>query len=103
MGQWDLSWRKKIRMMYWDGDGLQWWGYLLMSLSMIVFWGLVIGGIVALVRYLGRAPEPVQTPPVQPTPEQILGERFARGELDEEEYARRLDALRDNRRPVARS
>jgi putative membrane protein len=89
--------------MYWDSDGLQWWGYLVMSLSMIVFWGLVIGGIVALVRYLGRAPEPFQMPPVQPTPEQILGERFARGELDEEEYARRLDALRDNRRPVARS
>ena len=90
-------------MIYWDGDGLQWWGYLLMSLSMIAFWGLVIGGIVALVRYLGRAPEPSQTQAVQPTPEQILGERFARGELDEEEYARRLDALRDNSRPVARS
>lgn len=90
-------------MMYWGGDGMAWWGYLLMSLSMVVFWGLLIGGIIALVRYLGRPPEQSQTQPSQPTPEQILAERFARGELDEEEYRRRLDALRGNSRPVARS
>ena len=89
--------------MYWGGDGMAWWGYLLMSVSMIVFWGLVIGGIIALVRYLGRPPEQSQTGPVQPTPEQILAERFARGELDEEEYRHRLDALHGNSRPVARS
>jgi putative membrane protein len=90
-------------MMYWDGDGMQWWGYLLMSLSMVVFWGLLIGGIIALVRYLGRAPEQSQTQPVQPTPEQILAERFARGELDEEEYRQRLTALGNNRPLVTRS
>jgi putative membrane protein len=89
-------------MMYWDGD-MQWWGYLLMSVSMIVFWGVVIGGIIALVRYLGRPAEQPQSHPVQPAPEQILAERFARGELDEEEYRRRLDALRSNSRPFARS
>jgi putative membrane protein len=93
--------KEEIRMMYWGGDGMHWWGYLLMSLSMVVFWGLVIGGIIALVRYLGRQPEQSQTQPVQPTPEQILAERFARGELDEEEYRRRVDALRGNRQPVA--
>ncbi|MFI0716705.1 SHOCT domain-containing protein [Streptomyces inhibens] len=29
-----------------------------------------------------------------PTPEQILAERYARGEIDEEEYQRRLATLR---------
>jgi putative membrane protein len=94
---------ERITMMYWDGDGMQWWGYLLMSVSMIVFWSLLIGGVIALIRYLGRPPEQSQTGRLQPTPEQILAERFARGELDEEEYRRRLDALRGDRTPVARA
>ncbi|MEV4331901.1 SHOCT domain-containing protein [Streptomyces sp. NPDC049597] len=29
-----------------------------------------------------------------PSPEEILGRRLARGEIDEEEYRRRLDELR---------
>ncbi|MFJ9719273.1 SHOCT domain-containing protein [Streptomyces sp. NPDC101213] len=32
-------------------------------------------------------------PPAAPTPEGILRERLARGEIDEEEYRRRLSAL----------
>jgi putative membrane protein len=38
----------------------------------------------------------LQAPPVAPrSPEQVLAERFARGELTEEQYRRQLAALRD--------
>jgi putative membrane protein len=86
-------------MMYWYGSGMSGWGYALMIVSMILFWGALIAGVVALVRYFGRSgqpPEapPPQTPPASQTPEQLLAERFARGEIDEEEYQRRLAVLR---------
>ncbi|MFJ9695945.1 SHOCT domain-containing protein [Kitasatospora sp. NPDC101183] len=37
--------------------------------------------------------------PHGPTPEQLLAERFARGEIDEEEYRRRLATLRSANGP----
>jgi hypothetical protein len=40
-------------------------------------------------------PEPSHTPAATP-PERLLAERFARGEIDEEEYRRRLAVLRGN-------
>ncbi|MQA87440.1 MAG: hypothetical protein GEV03_23145 [Streptosporangiales bacterium] len=85
-------------MMFW-GQGMSWWGYLLMSLNTLVIWGLIIAAAVALVRYLSRAPErSAPRPPHQSTPEQVLAERFARGEIDEEEYRQRIEVLR---RPAA--
>jgi len=61
---------------------------------MILFWAAVIYGIVALVHYARpnatQGPEPVQPPP----PERLLAERFARGEIDEDEYHQRLTSLR---------
>ena len=78
-------------MMYWYGTGMSGWGYALMTLSMLLFWGLVIGAIVTLARYLadsGRAGR--VTPIIHNGPEGILAERFARGEIDEEEYRRRM-------------
>lgn len=44
-------------MMMWYADHVSGWGYLLMTLSMVAFWGLVIAGAVVLVRYLGRSQE----------------------------------------------
>ena len=80
-------------MMYW-GSGMGGWGMFLMTVTNLLFWGLLIAGIVLLVRYLGRGNH-TGTPVGQPrTPEQLLAERFARGEIDEEEYRRRLHVLR---------
>lgn len=78
-------------MMYWYGTGTGGWGYVFMTLSMLLFWGPVIGAIVALVRYAdgGRAGQ------VTPNrPQRILAERFARGEVDEEGYRRRIAVIR---------
>ncbi|MGH3783903.1 MAG: SHOCT domain-containing protein [Pseudonocardiaceae bacterium] len=84
-------------MMWWYGSGMSSWGYALMTLGMVLFWALVIFGVVALVRYVARND---RSTAVQPSPEQMLAERFARGEIDEQEYHQRLDALHDRHRPT---
>lgn len=78
-------------MMYWSNhmDGGD---YLIMAVYMVVFWGLLIAGVVLLVRQLGGHQR--STPPApQPNPRQVLDERFARGEIDEDEYRKRLQVL----------
>jgi putative membrane protein len=84
-------------MMWWYGSGMSGWGYALLTFSMVLFWGLIIFGVVALVRFLARNDRPTAA---RPTPEQMLAERFAGGEIDEHEYHKRLDTLRDRPRPV---
>ena len=79
-------------MMYWY-NGPSGWGYALMVVSMVLFWGLVIGGVVWLARWAGsdrRGPEP---PSRARDPRQVLAERFARGEIDETDYRERLKVL----------
>jgi putative membrane protein len=86
-----------IAMMYWYGGGMSGWGYALMAVSMVLFWGAVIFAIVALVRSFGRGG---QSSAVSPPPEHLLAERFARGEIGEEEYRQRLSVLHDAGHPA---
>lgn len=83
-------------MMMW-GYGPGYW--LGMGVTMILFWGLIIAGIVALVRYIG-GPRHAGGPHVNSgpaSPEEVLAERFARGEIDADEYQERLELLRARR------
>lgn len=77
------------------GYGAGWGAWLTMGIGMILFWGLVIGGGIALARYLAdiRHDPPSSGPHGRTTPEQILAERFARGEIDEDEYRQRRASL----------
>jgi len=84
--------------MYWDG-GMGAWGYVLMSLSFVVFWGAIIVAIVALVRSIGVSNR-ARGLAGEGTAEILLAERFARGEIDESEYAARLAVLRRNLNPA---
>jgi putative membrane protein len=91
-------------MMFWYGSGMSGWGYVLMSVSMILFWALVIAGVVALVRYLGRSSQRTHASGgSRPAPERVLAERFARGDIDEEEYRRPGDAARRHPHPLIQS
>jgi putative membrane protein len=83
-------------MMWWYGNGMGGWGYALMMVSNVLFWSLIIFGVVAVVRYLARGDRAAGP---RLTPEQLLAERFARGEIDEEEYHQRLTTLRHGPRP----
>ncbi len=87
--------------MYWYGDHMSGWGWGLMTVSMLLFWGLAIAGVVLIVRHLRRDQRPASHP-TGSAAEQLLAERFARGEIDEQEYRHRLDILRDKETPSPR-
>lgn len=76
-------------MMWWYGNGMNGWGYALMAVGTVLFWGIVAFVVITLVRRRGVD----DTTAPRSTPEQVLAERFARGQIDEPEYRMRLDAL----------
>ena len=86
-------------MMHWYGAGIGGWSFALMTVTMLLFWGLILAGVVLLVRCVGGAGRPGHAGPAAQTPERILAERLARGEIDEEEYQRRLTVLAGAPRP----
>lgn len=72
--------------MWWNNDP-GWAGWLMMAIGMGSFWILVAVFVVALTRNV----RPGGTP--GPDAREILQQRFARGEIDVEEYQTRLDTL----------
>jgi putative membrane protein len=74
--------------MWWWHDSAG-WGWLAMTLTMIVIWGLVIWVVMGLVGTGRRSGRDISDPEV------VLARRFAAGEIDEDEYRRRLAVLRD--------
>ena len=77
----------------WGGG---WHGWLFGPLMMIVFIAVVVVVVVLLVRWLGGthhggAPHA----PLGKTPIDILKERFARGEIDKQEFEERRRVLGD--------
>jgi putative membrane protein len=66
--------------------GIDNWGWG--ALMMIVFWVLAVLLVWVLVRS-GSRPQGPDTPDAL----EVLAERFARGEIDEEEYERRRRTL----------
>jgi len=80
--------------MGWYGwDHMSGWGWFTMTVSSVLLIALVVAGIVALAR-VGQ--QPPSAPPTR-SPEELLAERFARGEIGEEEYRSRLSALTESR------
>ena len=88
-------------MMFWYGNDMSGWGYALMAVAMVVFWALVVFGAIVLIRYSLRSDQPPAAS--WPTPEQVLADRFARGELDETEYRQRRSVLSDRFGPMVES
>jgi putative membrane protein len=73
--------------MMWDWG---WGGWFLGPVMMLVFWGAVIAAVVFAVRWLARAGAPDRP---GRTSLDILKERFARGEIDKEEFELRRKIL----------
>lgn len=72
--------------MWWNGD----WGWgasVVMTITMLGFWALVAWVIASLVNGAGGGERRSEA-------DAILAERFARGEIEEEEYRRRRDLIR---------
>ncbi len=82
------------------GYGWGWGAWLGMMVMLVLCWGLTICGTIALARYGGAFPrrEPRSGADAGPRrPEDLLAERFARGEIEEDDYKRRLELLRTGR------
>jgi putative membrane protein len=73
-------------------------GPLVMGISVVLFWVLVIAVVVAVFRWLRTVdgPRPERTRPApddHPDARLVLDGRFARGEIDGEEYTARRRVL----------
>lgn len=77
----------------WDGG---WHGWFFGPLMIILFVALVVIGILLLVRWFSESREDGPTARADSqTPLDILKERFARGEIDKEEYEERRRVLEE--------
>jgi putative membrane protein len=76
-------------MPYWHYPGTMGWAG---GIGMLVLMVLVLAAVVSLAVVLARR-GPQQPPSPADTARRILDERFARGEIDQDEYHRRRDAL----------
>lgn len=68
--------------------------WIAMAFVMLVFWTIVVGVVVTVVRsdrFHGAASSSPQS-----DAERILAERFARGEIDGDEYKLRRDLIRSS-------
>lgn len=81
--------------MNWDGG---WW--IVMGVGMILFWGLVILGIVWLVRELAQ-PREARRPESQADAMAILERRLASGGISSDEFRDRRAVLRGESPPPA--
>ena len=79
-------------MMPWDMFG---WGFGAFGmLFMLVFWGLIIAGIVLLVKWLVEQSRTGGPRPGGESALDILKQRYARGEIDKEEFeAKKRDVV----------
>ena len=87
----------------WYGDG---WGgghWIAAIVMMVLFWGVIAAIVITLLRS-GRwtrhdhhAAAPLAAASTHEA-ERILHERFARGEIDADEYTRRHDLLKERSR-----
>lgn len=77
--------------MHWGNWGPGWGGAWFGPFFMLVPLIIIVGAIVLAVGYGARRSEP--PPPPLRSPRDILDERFARGEIDQEEYEQRRRTL----------
>ncbi|MEE6165975.1 MULTISPECIES: SHOCT domain-containing protein [unclassified Mycolicibacterium] len=84
----------------WDGNGWMWNGGLGWIMTATVFtmlFAVVITGIVLGVRYLASGRHGAPPAPQGRAAEDVLGERLASGEIDDNEYRQRMATLREHR------
>jgi putative membrane protein len=64
-----------------------------MMLMMLVFWGGLLALVIFLVRGFGARPSQGEEKRSRPDAQEILAERYARGEISEDEFQERTRVL----------
>ena len=75
---------------------MPWYGMIFGPIMMITVLATVVTIVVLIVRWIGGAPLGASVPNYRPpgkTPIDILEERFAKGEIDKEEFEERRRVL----------
>lgn len=93
-------------MCWGGGNGWMWnggygggWSWVITALVLTLFFAVVITAIVVAVRYLaagGRHPDQ-ESAARSAQAEDVMAQRFARGEIDDTEYRQRMTVLREHR------
>jgi putative membrane protein len=80
----------------WNGGGWGWGAWFAMAFTMLAFWGLIVAVVIVAFRTWGHRPESSPAPGTTSEDDalRVLDNRFARGEIDAEEYTSRRDLLR---------
>ena len=76
------------------GNGWGGGGWIIMALVFVVFWGFVVALAIYLLRQGHDRNDANRSRPTHHDAERILAERFARGDIDVEEFTQRRTALR---------
>ena len=79
------------------GPGMGGWGIALM-IGNIIFWGLLVVAAVALIRRTGFGHSHSSSAGV--SAQELLAQRFARGEISEEQYVLSLHVLSGPAAPI---
>ena len=66
------------------------------GIGMLLFWGLIVVGVVWLLRILASGPHAGggEARAHNKTPLEILGERYAKGEIDKAEFEQKRNDLK---------
>jgi putative membrane protein len=80
-------------MMWWHDGGIGWGGWVAMSVMMVTFWALLVFAGIALWKLISGSDHTRDAR----DPQRLLDERFARGNIDVDEYNTRRDLLRSSR------
>lgn len=84
-----------MMMHNWGGGGWNWGAWIAMIMMMLVFWGAVAAVVIVAIRSWRHHPEGFSAGDSNPENDalRILDTRFARGEIEPEEYTKRRDLL----------
>jgi putative membrane protein len=81
--------------MHWFGDFGMGFGFGFGWIFMILFWGLIILGVVYLVKALLDGPKAQEKR--GETAREVLEKRFAKGELSKKEFEDAIEVLKRNK------
>ena len=89
-----ITLRMPLAAVDWNGHmDLNGWGWGLMTLGMVAFWGLLILLVVWVIRETGRRPAGPAAHLSGSDPAAILERRLAEGDITVTEYRERRDAI----------
>lgn len=75
------------------GYGMGGWGWIFMSLGTLAFVGLIALAVWAVLHTTNSGSSGARTAPGADSAREILAQRYARGEIDDQEYQQRLYTL----------